>query len=134
MKTKEKINSINELLSDKKSVLLMAKIVISFAGGILCAVPCFMGNFSPFAAALPAALSPAFSIPCAVGAILGIFIFQSGISAFRYFATVLTSTAILHISLYYLSIEKEKLLRPLCPGIHSGIDTVQPGCQENMLQ
>lgn len=119
MKTKEKINSINELLSDKKSVLLMAKIVISFAGGILCAVPCFMGNFSPFAAALPAALSPAFSIPCAVGAILGIFVFQSGISAFRYFATVLTSTAILHISLYYLSIEKEKLLRPLCPGICS---------------
>lgn len=119
VKTKEKINNINEMLSDKKSALLAAKIFASLAGGILCAVPCFMGSFSPFAAALPAALSPTFSIPCAAGAILGIFVFQSGISAFRYFATVLCSTAILHISLYYLSIEKEKLLRPLCPGICS---------------
>lgn len=119
MKLKEKINDVNELLGNRKAVLLGAKIVTSLAGGLLCAVPCFMESFSPFAAALPAALSPAFSIPCAVGAILGIFVFQSGISAFRYFATVLCSTAILHISLYYLSIEKEKLLRPLCPGLCS---------------
>lgn len=119
VKVKERINDINTLLSDKKSLLLIAKILASFSGGILCAVPSFFESFSPFAAALPAALSPAFSISCATGAILGIFVFQSGISAFRYFATVLTSTAILHISLYYLDIKREKLLRPLCPGICS---------------
>ena len=119
MKVKEKINDMNELLSDKKTITLMVKIILSLAGGILAAVPCFMGSYSPFAASLPAALTPAFSLPCAFGAIVGIFVFQSGISAFRYFATVLTSTAILHISLYYLGIRKEKLLRPLCPGICS---------------
>ncbi len=119
MKVKEKINDINELLSDKKAVSLMVKVIISLAGGLLSAVPCFMGSFSPFAASLPAALSPAFSLPCAAGAILGVFVFQSGISAFRYFATVLCSTAILHIGLYYLGIGKEKLLRTLCPGICS---------------
>ncbi|MBQ8782610.1 MAG: SpoIIE family protein phosphatase [Clostridia bacterium] len=121
MKVKEKFHHLNEILSNRKSLTFLGKILLSFSGGIICAVPYFGGSFSPFAAALPAALSGAFSCVCALGSILGIFVFQSGISAFRYFATVLTSTAILHICLYYLGLKKEKLLRPLCPGICSGI-------------
>ncbi|MBQ8227386.1 MAG: SpoIIE family protein phosphatase [Clostridia bacterium] len=121
MKVKEKISHLNTILSDRKSLAFLTKIILSFSGGIICSVPYFLGSFSPFAAALPAALNGMFSITCAIGSILGIFVFQSGISAFRYFATVLTSTAILHICLYYLGLKKEKLLRPICPGLCAGI-------------
>lgn len=119
MKVKERISDLNDFLSNKESAVYSAKILLSFSGGIICSIPYFLGSFSPFAAALPAALNSAFSIACALGAILGIFVFQSGISAFRYFATVLTSTAILHICIYYLGLKKENFLRPLCPGICS---------------
>lgn len=121
MNVKEKINSINTLLGNRKALILLAKIILSFSGGIICAVPYFQGSLSPFAASLPASLTGIFPIPCALGSILGIFVFQSGISAFRYFATVLTSTVILQICLNYLGLEKENLLRPLCPGICSAI-------------
>ncbi len=117
MDIKKRINYINTLLSDKKIISLIIRIILSFSGGLICAIPCFQGTYSPLAASLPASLTGILSVSCAIGSMLGIFVFQSGISAFRYFATVLTSTAILHICLNYLGLGKEKLLRPLCPGI-----------------
>lgn len=121
MKVKEKVSEISKTISNKDLLFFWGKIFLSFSGGILCAVPYFLGSFSPFAASLPAAITSPFSISCALGSIFGIFVFQSGISAFRYFATVLTSSAILHICLNYLGIKNEKLFRLLCPGICSAM-------------
>lgn len=121
MKVKDRITQINEMLSNKEFLIFISKIVLSFSGGILCAAPCFQGSMSPFAAGLPSALNLAYSVPCAFGAILGIFVFQSGISAFRYFATVISSTAIVNVCLYYIGMKREKLIRPICPAICAGI-------------
>lgn len=116
MDIKTKLQRVSEILSNKNFLESALKTIIAFSGGIISAIPYFLGSYSPFAAALPAALNGINSIVCAAGAIFGIFVFQSGISAFRYFATVITSTAILHIFTYYFGIKRERLLRPLCPG------------------
>lgn len=119
MEIKAKSKKLLNLIQDKNFVGFFVKAIISFSGGIIAAVPYFLGSFSPFAASLPAALNSQFSIICAVGSVLGIFVFQSGISAFRYFATVITSTVILHICTHYFGLKNENILRPVCPAFCS---------------
>ena len=87
MEIKAKSKKLLNLIQDKNFVGFFVKAIISFSGGIIAAVPYFLGSFSPFAASLPAALNSQFSIICAVGSVLGIFVFQSGISAFSWVKT-----------------------------------------------
>ncbi len=119
MDIKTKFSQLCEFSNDKKSLTFLLKCVIAFSSGIVSAIPYFSGGYSPFSASLPASLNGTFSIIGAVGSILGIFVFQSGITAFRYFATIITSTAVLHICIYYFGLDNEKLFRPLCPGFCS---------------
>ncbi len=121
MNFRETLSKLNKISGDKRSISYICKGILSFSGGIIFSLPCFLGSFSPFVAALPAAVNLNLSAVCAAGAILGIFVFQSGMTAFRYFATVLTSTAILNICLFYLGFKNERTLRRLCPGICSFI-------------
>ncbi len=119
MSIKADIAKLCQTLSNKAFLQRAGELVLSFSGGILAGVPCFNFTLSPFAAALPACVGQVNSVVMAAGAILGIFIFHSGMSAFRYFATVLTSTAILNICLSYLGFKKDRFMRIFCPAVCS---------------
>ncbi len=119
MTVSDKISRVTSKLSDKENLLFLLKIILSFSGGVICCVPYFCHSFSPFAASLPCALNGWFSVFSALGGILGVFVFHSGVSAFRYFALISVSTVILHICNEFFTVDKERILRPLCPGICS---------------
>lgn len=119
MNIKTEVATVLKKATSKDSPAVILKIIVSFCMGILFSGNGFCHSFSPFAATLPCALDTMMSIASALGAMLGVFVFHSGISAFRYFSVVLVSTATLHICINFFSPERERLLRSLCPGFCS---------------
>ncbi len=117
MKTqiKQRLEDISTASSKKENLFLILKFLGVFGGGVLSSTPYILGSFSPFCAVLPSCFNGIFSIFCALGATLGIFVFQSGISAFRNFAIVITSTVLSQIFLNYFDVSRKSLIRLLCP-------------------
>ena len=97
------------------------KIPLYFMGGFLFSFPYTGGSFAPFAASFAASCSGIYSIIAAAGSITGIFAFHSGLTGFRYFAITLLTAATLNIAVRTFQMEKERLLRILCPSVCSFI-------------
>ncbi len=105
-------------MKEKKNGNLI-KIPLYFFGGLLFSLPYTGGSFAPFAVSFAASCDGIFSIPAAAGSIIGTFLFHSGLTSFRYFAISLTGATTLNIALRAFRLEKEKLIRILCPAICS---------------
>ncbi len=102
-----------------KKVSEIIKYPLCFLGGLIFSMPFVGGTFSPFAASFSAACGKFYSVAAAAGAIAGTFIFHSGLTSFRYFAIVLTSSATLSIALQAFRMKNERTLRILFPVICS---------------